>query len=151
MKSIAVAFTCFFLVLVASGCVSQNDTGNEYELGEACFKGACFQVEIPGDDDEMRKGLMHRESMDQEKGMLFVFNNDGIHPFWMKNTTIPLDIIWMDGDGKVVFISRDAEPCESDPCASINPGRKALYVLEINAGISERIGLRVGERMDIRL
>ncbi len=154
MKSIAVAFSCIFLVLVASGCIShdaQDDMGDGGEPDEACFEGTCFQVEIPGNDEEMAIGLMHRESMDQGKGMLFIFKQEGIYPFWMKNTIIPLDIIWMDGDGRVVFISRDTQPCESDPCPSTNPWRGAKYVLEINAGISDRIGLQVGDEMDIRV
>ena len=151
VKLFALAFSFSFLVLLASGCVSQDDISDGDELGEVCFEGTCFQVEIPGDDIGMARGLMHRESMDQGKGMLFIFKSEGIYPFWMKNTLIPLDIIWMDDDGQVVFISRDTQPCESDPCPSTNPGRMAKYVLEINAGISDRIGLQVGEKMDIRV
>ena len=150
-KIITMAFSCFFIVLVASGCISQDEVSDVGELGEACFNGTCFQVEIADEYEEMKKGLMNRESMDQGKGILFVFENEGVYPFWMKNTIIPLDIIWMDGDGQVVFISRNTQPCESDPCPDTNPGRKAKYVLEINAGISDQIGLVLGDKMDIRL
>ena len=81
--------------------------------------------------------------------MLFVFEKEGIYPFWMKNTLIPLDIIWLDRDGKVVFIKEDAQPCTNHICPKINPNKKAKYVLEVNSGIIKQIGLSVGDKMKI--
>jgi len=106
-------------------------------------------VELAGTDEERKYGLMWRERLDVDHGMLFVYPADGVYSFWMKNTLIPLDIIWLAADGTVVYISENAEPCTSDYCPSINPNKKARYVLEINGGEAERIGLSEGDRMDL--
>jgi uncharacterized membrane protein (UPF0127 family) len=65
--------------------------------------------------------------------MLFIFEEERIYPFWMKNTLIPLDMIWIDKNGKIIDI-QIAEPCTQDPCRSYTPSGSGLYVLELNAG-----------------
>ncbi len=90
---------------------------------------------------------MFREHLEPDEGMLFVFEEEGVHPFWMKNTLIPLDIIWIDNDRSVVFVSKNTPPCEQEPCPTINPGKKAKYVLEVCGGTADRIGLKVGDRL----
>ena len=92
---------------------------------------------------------MFREKLDADKGMLFIYEKEGKYPFWMKNTLIPLDIIWIDKNKEVVFISANAQPCKEDYCPSILPPENAKYVLEINGGVSEKIGLAIGEAVDI--
>lgn len=77
--------------------------------------------------------------------MLFVFEKEALYPFWMKNTLIPLDMIWMDAKGKVVDI-KTASPCTTDPCPTTAPNGPALYVLEINADMSKFIKLKVGDQ-----
>ncbi len=90
---------------------------------------------------------MFRESLDADKGMLFIFEEEGEYPFWMKNTLIPLDIIWIDRNKEVVFISKNTKPCEVDSCSIINPNRKSQYVLELSGGMVDKIGLNVGEKI----
>lgn len=80
--------------------------------------------------------------------MLFVFDGLDIRPFWMKNTLIPLDMIWLDQNFSVIDI-QTAEPCEKDPCKVYMPAWLAQYVLEINWGTTEKIGLVKGETMTI--
>ena len=116
-----------------------------------CFSGSCFSVELAVTPDQQATGLMNRKSLDQDKGMLFIFSQDGVYPFWMKDTLIPLDMIWMDSSGRVVFIGRDEQPCSPVECPSINPGVPARYVLEINGGDADRIGLKVGDSMSIHI
>ena len=70
----------------------------------ACFKEYCFAVELAISPEERSRGLMFRESLDQDKGMLFIFEKEEKHAFWMKNTLIPLDIIWIDHNKEVIFI-----------------------------------------------
>jgi len=118
-------------------------------LGLVCIKGNCFQVELAITNAQREKGLMHRKELDKNKGMLFVFDKEGIYPFWMKNTLIPLDIIWIDSNSKVVFISQNVQPCKSLICPSILPAGPAKYVLEINAGKVKEIGLEVGDELKI--
>jgi len=117
-------------------------------ISEVCFKSNCYSVELAMTDTERERGLMYRDRLDLGNGMLFVFDSDGIYPFWMKNTLIPLDMIWLDGDGKVVYIYKNARPCEEeDECSNIIPPDSARYVLEINAGEADRIGLKEGDEL----
>jgi uncharacterized membrane protein (UPF0127 family) len=116
-----------------------------------CAGEKCFSVELAKTNAEREKGLMNRASLDKNKGMLFIFDKEGIYPFWMKNTLIPLDMIWADSNGKAVFISQNVQPCKSLICPSVIPTSKAKYVLEINAGICQKIGLKLGDELKINL
>ena len=87
---------------------------------------------------------MFRDSMAEDKAMLFVFEKPGVYNFWMKNCKIPLDIIWLDENYKVVAISPNNQPCGAGDCPSIL-GVFAKYVLEINAGLASKIGLSEGD------
>ena len=132
------------LLILASGCIN-GDVGEETRV---CFGERCFAVEVADEPRERSEGLMFRESLDEDRGMLFVFGEEGEYGFWMKNTLIPLDIIWIDSEGEVVFISKDAQPCNAQ-CPTIEPGKKALYVLELNGGVSGEIGLGIGDKIRI--
>ena len=90
---------------------------------------------------------MFREELDSNEGMLFIFNDEAAYSFWMKNTLIPLDIIWLNRGKEVVFISKNVQLCENDSCPLISSNKKALYVLELNAGMADKIGLNVGDKM----
>ncbi|MDD3420968.1 MAG: DUF192 domain-containing protein [Methanocellales archaeon] len=133
------------LVVLIIGCISDQDI-EVSEQNRVYIKDTCFYVELATTPDERALGLMFREHLDPDKGLLFIFEEEGVHPFWMKNTLIPLDIIWISEDKAVVFISKNTKPCKTDICPSINPGKKAKYVLEVNGGISDKIGLRVGDK-----
>jgi len=123
--------------------------------GSVCVNNFCFQVKIAKTPQELVNGLMFRKSLEQNKGMLFIFEKEDNYPFWMKNTLIPLDIIWINSNSKVVFIS-ESQPCppaqtgQSSICPSINPFADAKYVLEINAGLSKKIGLKLGDTVIIK-
>lgn len=107
--------------------------------------GKTITAEVARTPDEMQRGLMLRESLCSECGMLFVFNEGGYYSFWMKNTLIPLDIIFIDANLTVVDIFH-AVPCASEPCQTYTPSREALYVLEVNGNkFGDNItGTRVG-------
>lgn len=125
-----------------------------YAQPQVCFKEHCFFVELAKTEEARAQGFMFRKSLDKDKGMLFIFNQEGVYPFWMKNTIIPLDIIWLSKDSKIVFISKSAQPClpaqadTKSSCTGINPEVNAQYVLEINAGVSDELGLNVGDGLD---
>ena len=133
------------LIVLISGCISNQDI-EVPKQNQVCINDNCFYVELATTPDERALGLMFREHLDPDKGMLFIFEEEGVHPFWMKNTLIPLDIIWISEDKEVVFISKNTQPCKTDICPSINPGKKARYVLEVNGGVSDKIGLNVGDK-----
>ncbi len=116
------------------------------DYSKICFDKNCFLLKTAKTPEEISKGLMFYKQLEKNKGMLFVFKKEGVYPFWMKNTLIPLDIIWIDENNKIVFIKNNAEPCKELNCENINPKVNAKYVLEINAGISKNIGLKIGDK-----
>lgn len=118
---------------------------------KVCFEGNCFNVVIADNNLEREQGLMFIDYLGEDKGMLFLFDKEDYWPFWMKNMLIPLDIIWLDRDGKVVYIIENAQPCISSNCESFLPLNKANYVLEINSGLVEIIGLNEGDYLDLYL
>ena len=112
---------------------------------KVCFREHCFRVELAKTPVEQARGLMFREHLDEGNGMLFVYENEAVRTFWMKNTYIPLDIIWLDSDRKVIQIKRNAQPCDSNTCPTIGSKVKSRYVLEFNGGIAEKIELKTGD------
>jgi len=80
--------------------------------------------------------------------MLFSFAEDKIHSFWMKNTLIPLDMIWINSRNEIVYIYENAQPCKEDPCTSITPPVEARFVLEINGGLAEELGINIGDNIN---
>lgn len=120
-----------------------------YSLGTVCVKDNCFKVEIAKTEKQREEGLMERKSLDKDKGMLFIFDKESIYPFWMKNTFISLDIIWIDNSYKVVDIKENNKPCNNIFCSSIYPSSKAKYVLEINAGLCSELGIKKGDFLDM--
>jgi hypothetical protein len=92
---------------------------------------------------------MDRRHIDYNKGMLFVFDKEGNYPFWMKNTLVPLDIIWINSNCNIVYVKRNAQPCTLDYCPPIYPEKNARYVLEINGGLSNMYNINVGDKANI--
>ena len=90
---------------------------------------------------------MFRESLGEDRGMLFIFDRPEIYHFWMKNCRISLDMIWLDRDRKIVSLTSNAPPCLGDPCPTYHPDEKALYVIETVAGFAEEHGLRPGMKV----
>ncbi|MFH1036529.1 MAG: DUF192 domain-containing protein [Patescibacteria group bacterium] len=119
------------------------------KTGSVCFNENCFKIELAKTPEEKARGLMFRENLDQDKGMLFIYGEEENLPFTMRNTKIPLDIIWINGNEEIVFVSENSQPCHTEVCPSINPEKSAQYVLEINGGIAEKIGLEIGNKIEI--
>jgi len=112
--------------------------------------GAEYRLELAVSDEERARGYMFREKIGEREGMMFFFDEPGPHGFWMKNCLVPLDIVWIDGDLRVVHIAEAAPPCPaSGACPSIAPLRAATYVLEFAAGTARAQGLDVGDRVVI--
>lgn len=135
----------FFCACFLGGChapVKQN---------KACFKNTCYVVELAISEEQKTKGLQKRETLDKDKGMLFVFDGHSSQKFWMKDTLIPLDMLWLDYDGKIIYIEHAVSPCEKDPCPVFGPNARASYVLEINAAQAAQHDMRVGDRVSLEL
>jgi uncharacterized membrane protein (UPF0127 family) len=112
--------------------------------------GTRVQLELAVTDQERADGLMFRDSLPADRGMLFLFDVDARVPFWMKNTFIPLDMIWLSATGEVVDVHEHVPPCRSDPCPNYEPARPGRAVLEVNAGFAGAHGVRPGLRLQFR-
>lgn len=102
---------------------------------------ATFRVEVADDDAERARGLMQRETMPRSSGMLFVYPSERPVAFWMRDTLIPLDMLFIDGSGRVVAVYPRAQPLDETPIPS---GVPVQFVLEINGGQAKRLGLTQG-------
>jgi hypothetical protein len=128
--------TAALLPLLLAGCPLSR--GPEVEL-----KGRRFSVEIADDDGERNRGLMFREEMAADHGMLFLFEDDAPRSFWMQNTLIPLDIMYFDGDGRFVSAHYRVPTCKrgGNSCPNYPSEGNARYVLELNAGVGAALEL----------
>lgn len=115
---------------------------------QICFQKHCFHVETAKTEPERIKGLQGRKSLGRDEGMLFIFETSERHGFWMKDTLLPLDIIWLDADKRIVEIIPRVPPCVADPCPVYAPKSTALYVLEINAGMAAALGIKAGQQAE---
>jgi hypothetical protein len=93
---------------------------------------------------------MNRDTLAKDRGMLFVFPEEGLHSFWMKNTRIELDIIFIAADRRVVSISRRAQPCRKDPCDRYSPEGNVAYALEIAGGLAAAHRFAAGDLVEFR-
>ncbi|MGE0039892.1 MAG: DUF192 domain-containing protein [Vicinamibacterales bacterium] len=122
-------------------------------VGTATFAdGTRVSLEVVATEEARMRGLMFRERLAPDSGMVFVFPQAGFYPFWMKNTLIPLDMIWLDASRTVVAVAASVPPCTADPCPSYPPlagGRPvdALYVIELASGSARRLGIVPGQKV----
>ena len=136
-----------FFVVVLLFC--QGQLLGQPKNTQVCLKGKCFEVEVARTIGQRCRGLSGRKFLPQNKGMLFVFDQPDRHGFWMNEMMLPLDIIWIDKDKKIVFISKNNQPCTKNSCPSVYPVSPAVWVLEVNAGAAESLGLAEGEQVQI--
>ena len=115
------------------------------------LKGEKFTVDLAQTADEQALGLMFRDEMADDHGMLFIFPVEAMRGFWMKNTRIPLDIFYFDADLKLVSVSKNARPCKTRRCPNYPSTGPARYVLELNAGKAEELGVKPGDALELRL
>lgn len=106
--------------------------------------GRSLTLELALTRDEISQGLMFRNSLPDDRGMLFLFVEKRIPSFWMKNTLIPLDMVFLSPDGTIVDIIYNALPCTNDPCPQYVAKTEALAVLEVAAGVAQSYGLSEG-------
>ena len=133
-------------VLMLATCTACASGDSSVELG-----GKSFAVEIADTREKQALGLMFRDEMPADQGMLFIFPNEAPRSFWMKNTRIPLDIMYFDKELKLVSISADTPPCRVSRCPSYPSKAPAKYVLELNAGTAMELGVELGDRLKVDL
>ena len=106
-----------------------------------------FQVEIARTVQERQQGLMFRRHLPESHGMLFIQPEPAPTAFWMKNTYIPLDLLYFDEKGSLVEIFANVPPCKIPPCPTYLSRKAIKFILEINGGTAEQLGIKVGERL----
>jgi uncharacterized membrane protein (UPF0127 family) len=109
--------------------------------------GARVQAELSDTPQKRARGLMFREQLAPDAGMLFKFEEAGEWSFWMKNTKIALDILWIALDKRIIYVEENVQPCRQDPCPEYKPNAEALYVLELQAGSVKREKLAKGMKL----
>ena len=136
-----IALLAVFFASSLSACASAGEPWVE-------LQGQRYVVEIADDDGERARGLMFRDAMPDARGMLFIHEAQQPLAYWMKNTRIPLDILYFDDARRLVSQQRGVPPCSlGDACPNYPSGAPARYVLELNAGQAERLGLQDGAEL----
>jgi uncharacterized membrane protein (UPF0127 family) len=156
----------FLLALLFAGCGSSGTgssgtgasaspgaetTGTASELRTVTIDSSGgkveLRVEIADDPPEQTRGLMERTALGEDRGMLFVYPDEEVRSFWMKNTLIPLSIAFIASDGSIVDL-QDMKPLDDDPPHYVS-AEPARYALEVNKGYFEEHGIKVGDRADL--
>jgi uncharacterized membrane protein (UPF0127 family) len=152
VSSAHAALVSVFLLVVATHCAASGASSasgdihfssTELSIETAAGASIPISVEIAIDDEQRAQGLMYRKSLEDGKGMIFVFDRDQIMSFWMKNTLIPLSIAFITSDGRILEI-HDMEPLD---LSSTRSNRSARYALEVPQGWFSRAGISVGDRL----
>ena len=125
----------------------------EFPRGTILVDGNALEVQVADTSPRRTRGLMFQERLPYDQGMLFVFSESGAHSMWMLNMQFPLDMIWFDGDGRVVHIEENVPPCksalETTTCTSTSPRGDALYILEVTAGYVKEFGITKDSVLEI--
>jgi len=153
--AIAAAAIIAAALLIQASAIPAAPTGQSMletnlEQPLVCFAQKCLAVEIAHTPEELSRGLMYRENLAENAGMLFIFGSEERQSFWMKNTKIPLDMIWMDAAGEIIFIKENAQPCATLLCESYGPNADAKFVLEANAGFAQKNNLTPGDKAEFK-
>ena len=143
-----ITFVFTFLAALPS-CIQADDGLIPIQLPG----GVIIQAEIANTMKKRAEGLMHREYLAKDRGMLFTFDQAQPWTFWMKGTKIPLDIIWMNEKKQIIHIARNVPICTrtDDGCPQYQPNDPALYVLELGGGEAERLKLEKGTKLQFRV
>ena len=135
----------FAIFITASAVFAAKPAGSHVVLA-----GHNIDVEIAATDAARERGLMYRTHLTADHGMLFVYPDAQPRYFWMKNTLIPLDILFFDANRQLTSVWADTPPCKTDPCRSYPSAAPAKYVLELDAGMAASLGIKTGEKFTLR-
>jgi uncharacterized membrane protein (UPF0127 family) len=113
--------------------------------------GFAVVAELAVSPEERARGLMFRDELHEDQAMLFLFTEEDIHSFWMKNMRFAIDILWLDRNKRIVHIESRVPPCPREPCETYVPDSVAGFVIELQSGCAEKHGLRVSDRLEFIL
>jgi len=137
-------------VLLVGGCGNAPKPDPLHTREVRLPNGVRILCEVKMRPEDMALGMMHRDSLAENRGMLFIHVASGNHPYWMHNVRVPLDIIWMDESRKIVEISENTPPClkPAQECGNYGGQRPSQYVLEMPGGGVKRHNLKIGDAID---
>jgi uncharacterized protein len=146
-------FAFILLSVALSSCTGEKTVSmDDYNTRLLKFpRGQKVRVEVMGDPRDMARGLMFRESLAPDRGMLFVYGKPGKYSHWMYQVKFPLDMIWLDKDRRIVEIVPNIPPCTSKSakeCPPVGGHETAITVLELASGMSDKFGLKNGDVLD---
>jgi uncharacterized membrane protein (UPF0127 family) len=134
-----------FMLLITTEAVSEQQLAafgkGTVEIGN---QGFTLSIEVASTENQRSIGLMYRGYLDLNKGMLFIFEHPAIQRVWMKNTLIPLDVLFVSAQGKIISIHKGLQPCVKKSCEIYDSMGIAKYMLEVNAGVVKKEKLKVG-------
>lgn len=141
-------YAIFFRILIPVGLIFlalaiQKEIRKNYNFIK--INNETLKIEIADTFFKRVKGLSGRKDFLEAEGMMFVFKKPGIYPFWMRGMFFPLDFVWLDENFEVVRIDKNIQPTSSPQ--SLNPPKPIKYVLEIKAGLAEKCGLKLSDKI----
>ncbi|MEM3065103.1 MAG: DUF192 domain-containing protein [Candidatus Nitrosotenuis sp.] len=129
-----------------------QSSNEKYHQAKVDVNGFEIMADIAFTEEQREKGLSIKDTLNEDEGMLFIFQQESRYNFWMNGMKFPIDILWLDAAGKVVHIESNLQPCASaNDCADYAPAKNALYVLEVAAGFAERHNVQIGTDIDFQL
>ena len=143
-------FSKILILYLLSNILSVSSYGQTYGVDSIDFdqtqiliKSLSYKLEIARSNAQRRTGLMYRTALGPKQGMIFVYPRLGLHRIWMKNTLIPLTVVWIDDSEQIIGI-KQLQPCRSDPCASYGVSKPSRYIIELSA---EEHDISVGDKL----
>jgi uncharacterized protein len=147
-------FWVLLVLCAGTGCVDSQKTATVEDLYSRVVRmpdGAKYRAEVVTKPFDMSRGLMFRDSLAADRGMLFIYGSAGRYPVWAYQNRIPLDVIWMDQNRLITEIVANQQPCKAESankCPQSGGTFRSLFVLELNAGIAAKHNLKPGDRLD---
>lgn len=146
--SSVIRFIAALMLVLSSLSVANAQQFETLKILTAQGHTHAFQIEVAKSDQERMQGLMYRQSMPANQGMIFDYKTPQHVAMWMKNTYIPLDMLFIRADGVIARIATNTEPLST---RSISSGEPVLAVLELNGGLTARLGIHAGDRVEYSL
>ncbi len=129
----------------------ENESSINFEQGKVIFldQNITFNIEVARTERQKNLGLMYRKQLHLNNGMLFVFEQEQKQRVWMKDTLIPLDVIFISKQGEIVSVTKDLQPCIKNNCRVFVSTKNAKYMLEVNAGAVKKNGVEIGQQLSL--
>ena len=139
------------IVILAAVALTYFTSSKSVKFTSVKIGNATVKAEVADTAFKKMRGLMFKKSLGENDGMIFPFDYEDYYGFWMMNTSIPLDLIWINAKQQVVYIQKDAQPCTITSCPVYKPITPAQYVLEVNAGFTDAHSIKVGTKAQFQI